>query len=169
LPAHEADHPAEDPALPGDDGAPGGGRPGGGGAGPPGGRADARGGQEGGQVSADLGGFGRFQRFDARFDAIIVGTGVAGLAAASALAPRRVALLTKSRFATGGSSNWAQGGIAAAVGTDDAPALHAADTLAAGAGLNDPEVVALLTEEGPRRIAQLLDLGAHFDRAAGGA
>ncbi|MEA2693112.1 MAG: L-aspartate oxidase [Acidobacteriota bacterium] len=105
----------------------------------------------------------------ARFDAIIVGTGVAGLAAAVALAPRRVALLTKSRFATGGSSNWAQGGIAAAVGTDDAPALHAADTLAAGAGLNDPEVVALLTEEGPRRIAQLLDLGAHFDRAAGGA
>jgi L-aspartate oxidase len=113
-------------------------------------------------------GFGEVQRF-ARFDAIIVGTGVAGLAAAAALAPRRVALLTKSRFATGGSSNWAQGGIAAAVGTDDAPALHAADTLAAGAGLNDPEVVALLTEEGPRRIAQLLDLGAHFDRAAGGA
>jgi L-aspartate oxidase len=109
------------------------------------------------------------RRFETRFDAIIVGTGVAGLAAAAALAPRRVALLTKSRFATGGSSNWAQGGIAAAVGTDDAPALHAADTLAAGAGLNDPEVVALLTEEGPRRIAQLLDLGAHFDRAAGGA
>jgi L-aspartate oxidase len=108
-------------------------------------------------------------RFDARFDAIIVGTGVAGLAAAAALAPRRVALLTKSRFATGGSSNWAQGGIAAAVGTDDAPALHAADTLAAGAGLNDPEVVALLTADGPRRIARLLELGAHFDLAPGGA
>jgi L-aspartate oxidase len=108
-------------------------------------------------------------RFGARFDAIIVGTGVAGLAAAAALAPRRVALLTKSRFATGGSSNWAQGGIAAAVGTDDAPALHAADTLAAGAGLNDPEVVALLTEDGPRRIAHLLELGAHFDLAPGGA
>jgi L-aspartate oxidase len=108
-------------------------------------------------------------RFAARFDAIIVGTGVAGLAAAAALAPRRVALLTKSRFATGGSSNWAQGGIAAAVGTDDAPALHAADTLAAGAGLNDPEVVALLTADGPRRIARLLELGAHFDLAPGGA
>jgi L-aspartate oxidase len=115
-----------------------------------------------------MGGFGGGHRFAARFDAIIVGTGVAGLAAAAALAPRRVALLTKSRFATGGSSNWAQGGIAAAVGTDDAPALHAADTLAAGAGLNDPEVVALLTAEGPRRIAHLLDLGALFDRAAGG-
>jgi len=103
-----------------------------------------------------------------RFDAIIVGTGVAGLAAAAALAPRRVALLTKTRFGSGGSSSWAQGGIAAAVGSDDAPALHAADTLAAGAGLNDPEVVALLTEEGPRRIARLLDLGAHFDRSPDG-
>jgi L-aspartate oxidase len=111
---------------------------------------------------------GRFSGI-ARFDVILVGTGVAGLAAAAALAPRRVALLTKSRFASGGSSNWAQGGIAAAVGADDAPALHAADTLAAGAGLSDPEVVALLTAEGPRRVAQLLELGARFDRSQSGA
>jgi L-aspartate oxidase len=113
-------------------------------------------------------GIAGIRRFDARFDAIVVGTGVAGLAAAVSLAPRRVALLTKTRFAAGGSSTWAQGGIAAAVGADDDPVLHAADTLAAGAGLNDPAVVALLTEEGPRRIARLLELGARFDRAPGG-
>jgi L-aspartate oxidase len=96
-------------------------------------------------------------------DVLIVGTGIAGLTAALGCAPRRVTLLTKSRFGGGGSSNWAQGGIAVAVGADDAPALHAADTLAAGAGLNDPRIVDLLTAEGPRRIRRLLELGAHFD------
>jgi len=106
--------------------------------------------------------------FAARFDAVIVGTGVAGLAAAMALAPRRVALLTKTRFGEGGSSSWAQGGIAAAMGADDAPALHAADTLIAGSGLNDPAIVALLTTEGPRRIGRLLELGAAFDRSPNG-
>jgi L-aspartate oxidase len=103
-------------------------------------------------------------RFDgvARSEVLVVGSGVAGLTAALGCAPRRVTLLTKT-FLVSGSSPWAQGGIAAAVGGDDAPALHAADTMAAGAGLNDPDVVALLTGEGPERVRALLDLGARFD------
>ncbi|HXO22893.1 MAG TPA: L-aspartate oxidase, partial [Thermoanaerobaculia bacterium] len=104
----------------------------------------------------------------ARSDVVVVGTGVAGLTAALGAAPRRVTLLTKTRFGLG-SSQWAQGGIAAALGADDGPALHAADTLAAGAGLNDPAIVDLLTSEGPRRVARLLELGARFDRDAAGA
>ena len=72
------------------------------------------------------------------FDAIILGSGAAGLTAALELAPRRVAVLTKSRIGRGGSSDHAQGGVAAAVGPGDTPADHAADTFGAGAGLNDP-------------------------------
>lgn len=108
-------------------------------------------------------------RFDgvARSEVLVVGSGVAGLTAALGSAPRRVTLLTKSALVSG-SSPWAQGGIAAAVGADDSPALHAADTLAAGAGLSDPDVVALLTGEGPERIRTLLALGARFDQDAAG-
>ncbi len=108
-------------------------------------------------------------RYDgiARSEVLVVGSGVAGLTAALGTAPRRVTLLT-TRALISGSSPWAQGGIAAAVGADDSPALHAADTLAAGAGLNDPDVVALLTGEGPQRLRTLLDLGTRFDRDAAG-
>lgn len=101
-------------------------------------------------------------------DVVVVGSGVAGLTAALGCAPRRVTLLTKGRLGAGGSSPMAQGGVAAAVGEDDSPALHAADTLGAGAGLNVPEVVALLAREGPERIQELLALGARFDRDAAG-
>jgi L-aspartate oxidase len=98
-----------------------------------------------------------------RSEVLVVGSGVAGLTAALGAAPLRCTVLTKARLGTGGSSPWAQGGIAAAVGRDDAPALHAADTMAAGAGLNDPHVVDILTAEGPERVKALLALGAHFD------
>ncbi|HEX9945400.1 MAG TPA: L-aspartate oxidase [Thermoanaerobaculia bacterium] len=98
-----------------------------------------------------------------RSDVLVVGTGAAGLTAALGCKPLRVTVLTKARLGTGGSSSWAQGGIAAAVGRDDAPALHAADTIAVGAGLNDPRVVDILTSEGPARVQALLALGAHFD------
>jgi L-aspartate oxidase len=98
-----------------------------------------------------------------RSEVLVVGSGAAGLTAALGCAPLRATVLTKARLGTGGSSPWAQGGIAAAVGRDDAPALHAADTLAAGAGLNDPHVVDILTAEGPERVKALLALGAHFD------
>lgn len=98
-----------------------------------------------------------------RSEVLVVGSGAAGLTAALGCAPLRCTVLTKARLGTGGSSPWAQGGIAAAVGSDDAPALHAADTIAAGAGLNDPRVVDILTAEGPERVKALLALGAHFD------
>jgi L-aspartate oxidase len=98
-----------------------------------------------------------------RSDALVVGSGVAGLTAALGLAPRSVTLLTKTGLGWGGASSWAQGGVAAAVGSDDSPALHAADTLAAGAGISQLDAVALLTTEGPARMRELLELGTHFD------
>ncbi len=101
-------------------------------------------------------------------DVVVVGTGIAGLTAALGCWPLRVDLITKTRFGAGGSSAWAQGGVAVAFGSDDAPALHAADTMAAGAGLNDPDVVAILTSEGPARVEALLALGAKFDRDSKG-
>lgn len=102
-----------------------------------------------------------------RSDVLVVGSGAAGLTAALGCAPLRVTVLTKATLISG-SSPWAQGGVAAAVGTDDTPALHAADTLAAGAGLCDPWAVGLLTGEGPERVKALLELGARFDRSATG-
>lgn len=101
-------------------------------------------------------------------DYLIVGSGIAGLRAAVELASSgRVLVLTKSDPGAG-STGYAQGGIAAACGPDDSPALHAQDTLAAGDGLCDPGAVATLVEEGPRYVEQLLEWGADFDRKAGG-
>ncbi len=117
---------------------------------------------KGSRRSGFLGGASRIDGIS-RSEVLVVGSGAAGLTAALGCAPRRATVITKARLGTGGSSPWAQGGIAAAVGSDDAPALHAADTLAAGAGLNDPHVVDILTAEGPERVKALLALGAHFD------
>ena len=97
-------------------------------------------------------------------DVVIVGAGVAGMSAALALAPLRVHVVTKTRLGAGGSSPWAQGGVAAAVGPDDSPALHAADTIAVAGGLADADVVDLLTREGPAAIRRLVALGARLDR-----
>jgi L-aspartate oxidase len=100
-------------------------------------------------------------------DVLVVGSGAAGLTAALGCAPLSVTVLTKATLVSG-SSPWAQGGVAAALGTDDTPALHAADTLSAGAGLCDPRAVGLLTGEGPERVEALLALGARFDRDTAG-
>jgi L-aspartate oxidase len=125
-------------------------------------------------LGPSIGGGGQIDEVTAA-DVLVVGAGAAGLTAAlgcaSGAAPRRVVVLTKtpiSAAGAGGASVWAQGGVASAVGEDDDPALHAADTLAAGAGLNDARIVELLTGEGPRRIRSLLALGARFDRDPGG-
>ncbi|MGB6336683.1 MAG: L-aspartate oxidase [Thermoanaerobaculia bacterium] len=99
-------------------------------------------------------------------DVLVVGGGVAGLSVALGMAPRRVTVVTRGRLGLGGSSPLAQGGIAAAVGVDDSPSRHAADTLAVAGGLADPEVVSLLTSEAPQVIARLEELGARFDRRA---
>ena len=98
---------------------------------------------------------------------IIAGSGLAGLVVALRLAPRPCVLLSAAPLATEASSVWAQGGIAAAVGEDDAPALQVADTLAAGDGLCDAEAVRRIIEAGPDAIATLAALGARFDRVGG--
>src|SRR6185437_12123731 len=96
------------------------------------------------------------------------GAGIAGLFTALKLAPFPALVLAGSRPGRSGSSAWAQGGIAAAMGADDDWRHHAADTIAAGAGLCDSAVVNLVTREAPDRIADLLQLGVPFDRANGG-
>ncbi|MCB2223537.1 MAG: L-aspartate oxidase [Actinobacteria bacterium] len=101
-------------------------------------------------------------------DAVVVGSGVAGLTAALELAPLRVVLLTKGPIADG-STPYAQGGIAAAVGEGDSPAAHAADTLDVGGGLNDGPAVDVLTAEGPDRITDLMQRGVGFDRRDDGS
>jgi len=97
------------------------------------------------------------------YDFVIVGGGVAGLRAAIGLAPAgRVLVLTKAEPAES-NTGYAQGGIAAAIGDDDSPALHAADTIRAGDGLCDQEAVEVCVEAGPRYVRELLDWGARFD------
>jgi L-aspartate oxidase len=97
-------------------------------------------------------------------DVVVVGAGVAGLRASLALAPLNVILLTKTDFGSGGSSPYAQGGIAAAVAPDDSPHLHATDTLAVGGNLNEPAIVELMTREAPGQIDDLVAAGTRFDR-----
>ena len=99
---------------------------------------------------------------------LIVGGGLAGLTAALAAAPRKVLVLSPAPLGQACSSAWAQGGMAAALSEGDTPELHAADTVVAGAGLCDPEAVAVLTYEGPAAVQRLADLGAPFDRNAEG-
>ncbi len=97
-------------------------------------------------------------------DVIVIGSGIAGLTAA--LTARRknlsVLLLTKDVLSTG-STAWAQGGIAAALGPEDSPEQHFQDTLEAGAGLCDENSVKTLVQEGPVAVKKLINLGATFD------
>ena len=102
------------------------------------------------------------------YDVLILGSGIAGLSTALAAAPRRVAVLTRGQLGEDGASRWAQGGIAAALGDDDSPALHARDTLAAGLQRNDADAVARLTGAAAAAVAWLERLGACFDRDEGG-
>lgn len=105
-------------------------------------------------------------------DVLVVGSGVAGLSAAvrlAELAGLRVGVLTKAELVQS-TTRWAQGGVAAVLGGDeDSVDLHHADTLAAGAGLCDPEAVRILVSEGPDRVHELIAAGAVFDREHGGA
>ncbi len=100
--------------------------------------------------------------------ALILGAGIAGLFTALKLSPLPATVLAGTRPGLSGSSAWAQGGIAAALGDGDSWQSHAADTLTAGADLCDPDIAALVAREAGPRIADLLDLGVPFDRDAGG-
>ncbi len=101
-----------------------------------------------------------------QYDVIILGGGIAGLSLALSFPPAlRVALLTKGVL---GESNtrYAQGGLAAAVSSDDSPELHFHDTLVAGAGLCDEAAVRILVEQAPDAVRWLIELGTEFDRKA---
>jgi L-aspartate oxidase len=98
------------------------------------------------------------------FDAIVVGGGLAGMLTALELRPLRVGLVSYESLGEATSSAWAQGGIAAAVGHDDSPALHAADTVAAGAGLVERRVAARLASDAPHAIERIVEFGVRFDR-----
>jgi len=101
------------------------------------------------------------------YDVLVIGGGIAGLAASLAAARKwNVALLTKSTL-DDTTTFLAQGGIAAALGPYDSPALHLEDTLHAGAGLCDERAVRILVEEGPLRVRELERLGTKFDRRDG--
>ena len=106
-----------------------------------------------------------------RADVVVVGSGVAGLTTALTACRRlpeaTVVLVTKSLMEAG-STRWAQGGIAAALGPDDSPADHLRDTLTAGAGLCDDDAVRTRVTEGPAAVRSLIATGARFDTGPDG-
>lgn len=102
------------------------------------------------------------------WDYVVLGSGIAGLYTAYTAGRRGagVAVLTKHTVLDSNTDK-AQGGIAAALGKDDSPRLHLEDTLSAGAGLCAEEAVRILVGEGPRRVKELIALGARFDSSNG--
>ncbi|MEV8326394.1 L-aspartate oxidase [Kitasatospora sp. NPDC056731] len=102
-------------------------------------------------------------------DVVVVGSGVAGLTVAlnARKAGLRTMVVTKAML-DDGSTRWAQGGIAAALGEGDTPAQHLDDTLVAGAGICDEEAVRTLVTEGPDAVRRLIAVGAAFDRGTDG-
>src|SRR4051812_17615604 len=102
-------------------------------------------------------------------DVVVVGSGIAGLTAALRLRDHvgKVLVVTKDVLSAG-STQWAQGGIAAALGPGDTPAEHEIDTLVAGAGACDRDAVHVLVTEGPEAVHELIALGANFDQSSEG-
>jgi L-aspartate oxidase len=103
-------------------------------------------------------------------DVVVVGSGIAGLTTALTVrrtTAGRVLLVTKT-YLDAGSTRWAQGGIAAALGEGDTPEQHLEDTLVAGVGICDEAAVRVLVEEGPARVRELVEIGTKFDRTSGG-
>src|SRR3954468_1201046 len=102
-------------------------------------------------------------------DVVVVGSGIAGLTAALRLRGQvdKILVVTKDVLAAG-STQWAQGGIAAALGPEDTPAQHEVDTLVAGAGACDLDAVRVLVNEGPEAVHELIALGTRFDHASDG-
>lgn len=100
---------------------------------------------------------------------VIVGSGLAGLTVARALAPQPCILLTPAELTGGAASRWAQGGIAAALSADDSPALHAADTRRAGANIGDDSAITRITAAAPEVVRRMHALGVPFDLGTCGA
>jgi L-aspartate oxidase len=99
-----------------------------------------------------------------QFDVLLVGAGAAGLYTALCLPPSlQVGLITKQTLSLS-ASDWAQGGIAAAIAPDDSPKLHVEDTIKAGAGLCERPAVEFLAQQAPECIQSLINLGVSFDR-----
>ena len=99
----------------------------------------------------------------------MVGSGIAGLTAALRLrGPGREGPRRHQGRLSAGSTQWAQGGIAAALGPGDTPDQHERDTLVAGAGACDAEAVRILVNEGPEAVRELIALGANFDHSPHG-
>ncbi|GAA0994262.1 hypothetical protein GCM10009555_086440 [Acrocarpospora macrocephala] len=104
-------------------------------------------------------------------DVVVVGSGIAGLTVAlryTELSPEGRVLVVTKDVLSAGSTQWAQGGIAAVLDPEDTPAEHLKDTLLAGAGLCDEEAVRVLVTEGPDALKRLMEHGARFDRDADG-
>ena len=106
---------------------------------------------------------------DLHADFLIIGSGIAALRAAVELSGAGDILILTKAEPEEGNTGYAQGGVAAAIGADDSPARHAADTLAAGDGLCDVRAVQVLVEEGPDAVRELIDWGARFDLEADGS
>jgi L-aspartate oxidase len=100
---------------------------------------------------------------------VIIGGGAAGLMTALQLAPEPVLVVSKAPLGAEASSLWAQGGLAAAMGRDDDPALHLADTIAAGAALCDEAVARRIVHAAPAAVEHLAQLGVVFDRRSDGS
>ncbi|MDB4731217.1 L-aspartate oxidase [Planctomicrobium sp.] len=100
-------------------------------------------------------------------DVLVIGTGIAGVRAALEIDPsQRVVMVTKDQVSMSNSS-WAQGGIAGVLDPSDEINNHAEDTITAGAGLCDENVVHSVVEAAPKCIRELIEYGAKFDRVNG--
>src|ERR1700690_389860 len=97
-------------------------------------------------------------------DFLVIGAGVAGLRAAVELAGAGTVFVLAKREVTESNTQWAQGGIAAALSDEDEISLHLQDTLQAGDGLCNPEAAKVLVEDAPERIDELIQWGTEFDR-----
>lgn len=108
---------------------------------------------------------GRMKALPAKTGFIVVGAGIAGLRASVELSAAGPVLCLAKREVTESNTQYAQGGIAAALSDDDEVSLHLEDTLKAGDGLCNEEAARILVEEGPPRIEELIEWGTQFDRA----
>jgi len=100
-------------------------------------------------------------------DVLVIGSGIAGLSFALEMAERASVMVVTKKDKAESATNYAQGGIAAAIGDDDSIDLHIRDTLETGAGLCKDEVVRLVASEGPERIRRLREWGANFSQSGG--